>query len=136
MPVSSELCSDASCHFFHENDQKQTKVTTRPATRGGQSGNCPPLKFSQMYVFVRCSNTLHISWLLPWSRLSDSNMKNCLLLSVTNLPPNITGLVKAKRCQKSHKSHSCLLCLCIKLFLFKTANCVHILLLVLSEIIN
>jgi len=36
------------------------------------------------------------------SRLSDSNLKNCPLLSVTNLTPNITGLVKAKRRQKSH----------------------------------
>ena len=36
------------------------------------------------------------------SRLSDSNLKKCLLLSVTNLTPNITGLVKAKRRQKSH----------------------------------
>ena len=35
------------------------------------------------------------------SRLSDSNLKNCLLLSVTNLTPNITGLVKAKQSQKS-----------------------------------
>ena len=36
------------------------------------------------------------------SRLSDSNLKNCLLLSVTNLTPNITGLVKAKQSQKPH----------------------------------
>ena len=35
------------------------------------------------------------------SRLSDSNLKNCLLLSVTNLTPNITGLVRAKQSQKS-----------------------------------
>ena len=35
------------------------------------------------------------------SRLSDSNLKNCLLLSVTNLTPNITSLVKAKQSQKS-----------------------------------
>ena len=35
------------------------------------------------------------------SRLSDSNLKNCLLLSVTNLTPNITGLVKAEQSQKS-----------------------------------
>ena len=35
------------------------------------------------------------------SRLSDSNLKICLLLSVTNLTPNITGLVKAKQSQKS-----------------------------------
>ena len=35
------------------------------------------------------------------SRLSDSNLKNCLLLSVTNITPNITGLVKAKQNQKS-----------------------------------
>jgi len=34
------------------------------------------------------------------SRLSDSNLKNCLWLSVTNLTPNITGLVKAKQSQK------------------------------------
>jgi len=39
------------------------------------------------------------------SRLSDSSLKNCLLLSVTNLTLNITGLVKAKRRQKSHYSH-------------------------------
>jgi len=36
------------------------------------------------------------------SRRSDSSLKNCLLLSVTNLTPNITGLVKAKQSQKSH----------------------------------
>jgi len=36
------------------------------------------------------------------SRLSDSNLKNCLLLSVTNLTPNITGLMKEKQRQKSH----------------------------------
>ena len=36
------------------------------------------------------------------SRRSESNLKNSLLLSVTNLTPNITGLVKAKRRQKSH----------------------------------
>jgi len=36
------------------------------------------------------------------SRLSDSNLKNYLLLSVTNLTTNITGLVKVKRRQKSH----------------------------------
>jgi len=36
------------------------------------------------------------------SRLSDSNLKDCLLLSVTNLTPNITGLGKAKQSQKSH----------------------------------
>ena len=36
------------------------------------------------------------------SRLSDSNFKNCLLLSVTNLTFNINGLVKAKSSQKSH----------------------------------
>ena len=35
------------------------------------------------------------------SQLSNSNLKNCLLLSVTNLTPNITGLVKAKQSQKS-----------------------------------
>jgi len=29
------------------------KVFRQPA---GQSGNCPPPKFSQTYVFVRCSN--------------------------------------------------------------------------------
>jgi len=38
------------------------------------------------------------------SRLSDSNLKNCLLLSVTNSTPNITGLVKAKRRQVTLKS--------------------------------
>ena len=36
------------------------------------------------------------------SRLSDYNLKNCLVLSTTNLTPNITDLVKAKRSQKSH----------------------------------
>ena len=36
------------------------------------------------------------------SRLSDSNLKKCLVLSTTNLTPNITGLVKAKQSQKSH----------------------------------
>ena len=35
------------------------------------------------------------------SRLSDSNLKNCLVVSTTNLTPNITGLVKAKQSQKS-----------------------------------
>jgi len=32
---------------------------SRSATRGGQSGNCPPTKISQTHVFVRCSNKLH-----------------------------------------------------------------------------
>lgn len=36
------------------------------------------------------------------SRLTDSNLKNCLLLSVTNLTPNIEKLAKAKQSQKSH----------------------------------
>ena len=36
------------------------------------------------------------------SRLSDSNLKNCLVLSTTNLTLNITGLMKAKQSQKSH----------------------------------
>ncbi|XP_076373031.1 general transcription factor II-I repeat domain-containing protein 2-like [Tachypleus tridentatus] len=36
------------------------------------------------------------------SRLSDSSLKNCLLLSVTNLTPNVGDLVKAKQSQKSH----------------------------------
>ena len=31
------------------------------------------------------------------SQLSDSNVKNGLLLSVTNLTPNITDLLKAKQ---------------------------------------
>ena len=35
------------------------------------------------------------------SRLSNSNLKNCMLLSVTNLTPNMIGLVKAKQNQKS-----------------------------------
>jgi len=39
------------------------------------------------------------------SRLSNSSLKDCLLLSVVNLTPNITGLVKAKQSQKSHQSH-------------------------------
>jgi len=38
----------------------------------------------------------------PRSRRSDSCLKDCLLLSVANLTPNITGLVKVKRKQKSH----------------------------------
>ena len=29
-------------------------------------------------------------------------IKNCLVLSTSNLTPNITGLVKAKQSQKSH----------------------------------
>ena len=36
------------------------------------------------------------------SRLTDSNLKNCLLLSVTNLAPNIEKLAKSKQTQKSH----------------------------------
>jgi len=43
------------------------------------------------------------------SQLSDSSLKNFLLLSVTNLTPNITGLMKAKWRQKSHYSHSFIL---------------------------
>jgi len=46
----------------------------RPATTGGQSGNCPPPKFSRTYVFVRWSNKLHhfaptenISCSRPWA---------------------------------------------------------------------
>ena len=36
------------------------------------------------------------------SRLSNSNLKNCLVLLTTNLTPNITDLVKGKQSQKSH----------------------------------
>ena len=37
------------------------------------------------------------------SQLSDSNVKNGLLLSVTNLAPNITDLLKTKQYQVSLK---------------------------------
>ena len=33
--------------------------TSRPATREGKSGNCPPPKFLKTYVFVRYINKLH-----------------------------------------------------------------------------
>ena len=36
------------------------------------------------------------------SRLSDSNSKNCLVISTAYLTPNITSLVKPKQGQKSH----------------------------------
>ena len=54
------------------------------------------------------------------SRLSDSNLKNCLLLSVTNLTPNITGLVKAE--SKVRLKLFMFILLCIKLILFKTVK--------------
>jgi len=56
----------------------------------------PTYRHEQLFSFMKMiKNKLR-------SRVSDSNLKNCLLLSVTNLTPNITGLVKAKRRQKSH----------------------------------
>jgi len=67
------------------------------------------------------------------SRRSDSSLKNWLLLSVTNLTPNITGLVKAKRKQKSHWSHIFILSV-YKIVSLKTANCVRILLSELFEV--
>ena len=72
------------------------------------------------------------------SQLSDSNVRNGLLLLVTNLTPNITDLLKAKQYQKSHYSYLYLSLLYMKLFLFEIAeiaNSVHILL-VLSEVTN
>ena len=91
----------------------------RPATRGGQSGNYPP-KFSQTYVFVRCSNKLHhfpppenISWLRPWStpvktvRGSKKVEHHCSKRNATypritrSLPPPLTQAVppSVSRCR-------------------------------------
>jgi len=66
-------------------------------------------KFAQSYACLfgttyRCEQSFSSMKMIKSklrSRLSDSNLKNCLLLSVTNLTPNITGLVKAKQSQKS-----------------------------------
>ena len=52
------------------------------------------------------------------SQLSDPN-ENGLLLSVTNLTPNITDLLKAKQYQVSLKVVM-LISLYVKLFLFET----------------
>ena len=38
---------------------------------------------------------------LRW-QVSDSNVKNGVMLSITNLAPNITDLLKAKQYQKCH----------------------------------
>ena len=69
-------------------------------------------KFKQSFSFMKIlKNKLR-------SRSSHSSLKDCLLLSVTNLTPDITGLVKAKQSQ-SHIEVIYLFCLCIKLYLFK-----------------
>ena len=53
-------------------------------------------------------------------RRSDSSLKNCLLLSVTNLTPSIRLLVWWKKSWvKGHIKAICLFCLCIKLLLIK-----------------
>ncbi|XP_076330028.1 general transcription factor II-I repeat domain-containing protein 2-like [Tachypleus tridentatus] len=67
-------------------------------------------KFAQSYACrfgttYRCEQAFSFMKMIKnklRSRLSDSSLKNCLLLSVTNLTPNITDLVKAKQSQKSH----------------------------------
>jgi len=67
-------------------------------------------KFAQSYACLfgttcRCEQLFSFMKMIKnklRSRLSDSNLKDCLLLSITNLTPNITGLVKAKRRQMSH----------------------------------
>jgi len=52
------------CHLPHAN--LHSGITSRrPATRGGKSGNCPPLKFSKTYVFVRYSNKFTSFWPRP-----------------------------------------------------------------------
>jgi len=61
------------------------------------------------------------------SRRSDSSLKNCLLLSVTNLTPSIRLLVWWKKSRvKSHIKAICLFCLCIKLFYSNRKSCSYI----------
>jgi len=49
-------------------------IITRPATRAGQSGNCPPRNFhKRMYLLGAATSYIilpeNISWLRPWSSL-------------------------------------------------------------------
>ncbi|KAG7176726.1 General transcription factor II-I repeat domain-containing protein 2-like 2, partial [Homarus americanus] len=73
--------------------------------------NFPELKkFAQSYICrfgttYRCEQAFSSMKLIKSktrSRLTDSNLKNSLLLSVTNLTPNIERLAKSKQTQKSH----------------------------------
>ena len=41
-----------SCIIFLTSSSMFLNILTRPATGGGQSGNCPPPKFLKTYVFV------------------------------------------------------------------------------------
>lgn len=67
-------------------------------------------KFAQSYICrfgttYRCEQAFSAMKLIKnktRSRLTDSNLKNSLLLSVTNLTPNIKSLAKSKQTQKSH----------------------------------
>ena len=58
------------------------------------------------------------------SQQSDTNVKNGLLLSVTNLTPNITDLKKAKQYQVSLNLVMFISPVC-EIILFVTANGVH-----------
>jgi len=80
-------------------------------------------KFAQSYACLfgttyKCKQSFSFMKIIKnklRSRSSHSSLKDCLLLSVTNLTPDITGLVKAKQSQ-SHIKVICLFCLCLNFF--------------------
>ncbi len=67
-------------------------------------------KYAQIYLCLfgttyRCEHAFSSMKMIKSktrSRLTDSNLKNFLLLSVNNLTPNINSLAKSKQNQKSH----------------------------------
>ena len=61
-----------------------------------------PCRFGSTYTCEQAFSSMKITKSKIGSRLTDSDLKNSLLLSLTNLTPNIEGPAKSKHMQISH----------------------------------
>ena len=59
-------------------------------------------RFGSTYRCEQAFSSMNLIKSKMRSQLTDSNLKNCLLLSVTNLSPDIQKLAKSKQSQISH----------------------------------
>ena len=59
-------------------------------------------RFGSTYRCEQAFSAMNLTKSKTRSRLTDLNLKNCLLLSVTDLLPDIQKLARSKQSQKSH----------------------------------